>query len=89
MSQTGLLKHPRETTHVGAGGRTIPRHGRANVALIPEGGGIIANIFQVADVTRPLHSVSKITDNEKEVLFMKGSAVVVLCNYYGSPMGLL
>ena len=32
---------------------------------------------QIADVSRPLHSVSKICDGDKEMLFMKGEAGVV------------
>ncbi len=33
--------------------------------------------MEVADVTRPLHSVGQVTDTDKEVLFTKGEAVVV------------
>ncbi len=62
---------------VGAGGDSIKRHGKAEVLLVQENGMEVSNVFQVADVTRPLHSVSQVADTDKEVLFTKGECVVV------------
>ena len=62
---------------VGAGGHSIKRHGKAEVLLVQENGMEVSNVFQVADVTRPLHSVSEVTDTDKEVLFTEGECVVV------------
>ena len=60
----------------------IKNHGQATIELTQEGGPTLTSTVQVADVSRPLHSVSKICDGpcegqEKEMLFMKGEAVVV------------
>ena len=61
----------------------IKNHGQAIIELQQDGGAIMTSAVQVADVSRPLHSVSKICDgpggdeHEKEMLFMKGEAVVV------------
>ena len=62
---------------VGAGGHSIRRHGKAQVVLIPEEGEAMGSVVEVADITRPLHSVGQVADTEKEVLFTKGEAVVV------------
>ena len=62
---------------VGAGGHGIRRHGKAQVVLIPEEGETVGSVTEVADVTRPLHSVGQVADTEKEILFTKGEAVVV------------
>ena len=55
----------------------IKNHGEALVDLEQEDGPTVSSSFQVADVSRPLHSVSKICDNDKEMLFMKDQAVIV------------
>ena len=62
---------------VGAKGDDIDHYGSAQVALELEDGRYIDNTFQVADVCRPLHAVSKITDNAGDMLFKKGCAYVV------------
>ncbi len=62
---------------VAANGDRIKNYGRARVSLIQEGGNKVGGSFQVADVTRPLHSTGKICDENKEVLFTKGVATVV------------
>ena len=62
---------------VAANGDRIKNYGRARVSLIQEGGHKVGGSFQVADVTRPLHSTGKICDENKEVLFTKGEATVV------------
>ena len=50
----------------------------AKVVLDQEDGlPSIAITHQVAEVCRPLHAVSKICDNSKEVLFTKDGATVV------------
>ena len=60
----------------------IKNHGEATIELEQDGGPTMSSTVQVADVSRPLHSVGKICDGpregqEKEMLFMKGEAVVV------------
>jgi hypothetical protein len=68
---------PGSKNFVGAGGHTIKRYGKAEVVLEQENGSEVNNVFQVADVTRPLHSVSQIADTNKEILFTKGECLVV------------
>ena len=60
----------------------INNHGEATIELEQDGGPTMSSTVQVADVSRPLHSVGRICDGpgagqEKEMLFMKGEAVVV------------
>ena len=60
----------------------IKNHGEATIELEQDGGPTMSSTVQVADVSRPLQSVGKICDGpregqEKEMLFMKGEAVVV------------
>ena len=59
----------------------IKHHGEAQVHLVDEKGNVMATTVQVAEVCRPLHSVSKICDGAGEVhhemLFMQDQAVVV------------
>ena len=55
----------------------IKNHGEATIELEQDGGPTMSSTVQVADVSRPLHSVGKICDADKEMLFMKGEAVVV------------
>ena len=62
---------------VGAGGDRIKRHGKAAVQMQQEGFGPINQVLEVADVTRPLHSMSQVADTGKEILFTKGEATVV------------
>ena len=62
---------------VAANGDRIKNYGKAHVSLIQEGGNVVDGSFNVADVTRPLHSTGKICDESKEVLFTKGEATVV------------
>ena len=61
----------------GAGGEGIAHHGTARVRLQQEDGRFIQNDFEVADVCRPLHSVSTICDNEHDFLFTKKCGYVV------------
>ncbi len=66
---------------VGAGGDGIKCHGEATVELLQENGNLVTTDFQVADVVRPLHSVSKICDgvDEKhhELLYTREAGYVV------------
>ena len=62
---------------VGAGGGRIRCYGEAGVELVQKNGKVIQNKVQVADVCRPLHAVSKITDNGHDFLFKKGCAYAV------------
>ena len=68
----------RERNFVGAGGDKIRNFGEARVVLEQDGAlPSVAMTNQVAEVCRPLHAVSKVCDNAKEVLFTKGEAVVI------------
>ena len=62
---------------VGAGGDGITHHGTARVRLQQENGRFIQNDFEVADVCRPLHSVSAVCDNEHDFLFTRKCGYVV------------
>ena len=60
-----------------ASGDGIKNHGKARAKLRTKEGNIIGNVFQVADVCRPLHSVSRICDQGHEMLFTEEEGVVV------------
>ena len=62
---------------VAANGNRMKNYGKAKVTVVQESGSRVGNTFQVTDVTRPLHSTSKICDADHEVLFTKGEATVV------------
>ncbi len=63
---------------VGANNSPIANYGMAMVNLEQKDGDfMLSNLFQVADVCRPLHSVSKVADTDKNVLFTKKAAYVV------------
>ena len=62
---------------VSANNQPIEDYGEAKVDLELEGGTEISNVFQVADVSRPLHSTSTICDADHEMLYTKHEAVVV------------
>ena len=67
---------------ISASGGSIKNHGAASVNLITEEGNVINNIFQVADVCRPLHSVSKTCDQGNDMVFTDTEGIVL-------PKGLL
>ena len=77
---------------ISASGDPIKNHGKANVSLVNEDGTEVDSSFQVADVCRPLHSVSRVRDTDKEVLFTKHGGVVVpagsLSKFLGSVQAL-
>ena len=62
---------------ISASGDGIKNHGKARVKLRTKEGRVIANVFQVADVCRPLHSVSRICDTGHEFLFTETEGIVV------------
>ncbi len=62
---------------VGPKGETIDHWGESKIILEQKDGPNITNTFQVADVVRPLHSISRITDNEHDVIFTKKCGYVV------------
>ena len=69
------------THFVGAGGGTIKKHGTCDTMMEGESGKCACR-WQVADVTRPLHSVSEVTGPEdgpgvQDVLFSNKRCVVV------------
>ena len=76
-----LTKENSVRNFVSASGDGIKNHGRANVKLRTKEGTIIGNVFQVAEVCRPLRSVSKIcggaSESHHEMRIMQDQAVVV------------
>jgi hypothetical protein len=60
---------------VAANGQRIPNMGEVSMRMKGENGNVTST-FQVAPVTRPLHSVSKMCDAGCEVKFTKGSGIV-------------
>ena len=76
-STVEIKKSPECKNFTGAGGDGIKNHGKAEVTLVKEDGGMINNVVQVAEVTRALHSTGLICDTKKEVLFTETEAVVV------------
>ncbi len=70
-------EHGKLRNFVAANNGKIKNFGKANVRMELDTGNEINNTFQVADVSRPLHSVGVIADTKKEVLFTSGEAVVV------------
>ena len=61
---------------VAANGGKIRNHGQSMVKMRTKDGKRIASTFQVADVTRPLYSVSKLCDAGYDVSFKKDEALV-------------
>ncbi len=61
---------------VAANGGRIKNHGQATVRMKTKAGQRVASTFQVADVTRPLYSVSKLCDAGYDVSFTKNEALV-------------
>ena len=61
---------------VAANGATIPNLGEAKVGMKEPGGRSINSIFQVAEVSRPLYSVSRICDEGCGVHFCASHATV-------------
>ncbi len=72
-----VRRSSRTRNFVAANNNPIKNHGEANTVLELESGAEVESLFQVADVSRPLHSVSTICDNKKEMLFTAGCATVV------------
>ena len=62
---------------VGANNSPIKHYVAARVRLELGDDRHIQNEFQVADVCRPLHSISTVTDEGFDVLFRKGEGTVV------------
>ena len=61
----------------GANNSPIEHFGEAVVQLVQEDGTVATSTVQVAEVCRPLHSVSTICDGKKEMLYTDTEAVVV------------
>ncbi len=71
-----------DTHFVGAGGDRIKRHGTCKTKMVDRWGRTILCPWQVADVSRPLHSVSEVAgpedgDGDHDVLFNNKKCVVV------------
>ena len=77
----GITKAERIRNFIDAQNNGIKHHGEAQVHLVDDKGNVMATTVQVAEVCRPLHSVSKICDGagdvHHEMLFMQDQAVVV------------
>ena len=83
--------------YTAAGGKAIPNEGQAAVSVVlPAGNGKVnmgLATFQVAEVSRPLMSVSKICDQGYACLFTKDGAQILDSNQrkvceFGRPNGL-
>jgi len=61
---------------IAANGGKIKNHGQSTVRMKTKAGKRVASTFQVADVTRPLYSVSKLCDAGYDVAFSKTEALV-------------
>jgi hypothetical protein len=66
----------RDAHFVAANGERIRNQGESQLHMLEPGGKTIKSVFQVADVTRALYSVSKICDDGCEVHFTKTEAIV-------------
>jgi hypothetical protein len=62
---------------IGPTGKPIEHHGEALLHLVNETGRIIGSVFQIANVVRPLHSVSKICDEKHEMPLTATESTVV------------
>ena len=62
---------------VGANGSKIENYGKATTMLGTDDNTNIECLWQVADVTRPLHATSGIADSDFEILYTKSEATVV------------
>jgi len=71
------VRKTRTRNFVGPTGKPIEHHGEALVHLVNETGKVIGSTFQIANVVRPLHSVSKICDEKHDMLFTATGATVV------------
>ena len=69
---------------VAANGGKIRNHGQATVRMRTGKGRKLASTFQVADVTRPLYSVSKLCDAGYDVKFSKKRATIM--DEHGQPI---
>ena len=61
----------------GAGGEAIKHWGRASVRMQQDDGKHIGQEVQVMEVTRPLHSISMVCDNEHDVVFTTTEGLVI------------
>ena len=77
----------RARNFISASGDTINNHGEADVSLTNGDDTEVDSSFQVADVCRPLHSVPKVCDTDKEVLFTKHGGVVVPAGTLSRSLG--
>ena len=82
-----VTRTSRTRDFVAANNDPIKNHGECTTTLEQENGTEVQNVFQVAEVSRPLHSVSKICDNQKEMLFMQDQAVVVPAGTFANLLG--
>ena len=72
-----VKKNPNQRGLIGAKGDGIDCYGFANVNLEQADGHMINSNVLVADVCRPLHSISKVCDNNHDMIFTKKGGVVV------------
>jgi len=62
---------------VAADGSPMTNYGEAFVTTMGEEGGECNTVWNVTDVTRPLHAACKIADQDNEILIMANKSVVV------------
>ena len=70
-------KNKEARNFIGASNEPIKNYGVSKVNLEQGDGPTIGSSFQVADVCRPLRSISKVCDNEHDVIFTKHVGIVV------------
>ncbi len=61
----------------GANNSRTNHHGEAVIHVVQEDGMVATSTVQVAEVCRPLHSVSTICDGKKEMLYTDEESAVV------------
>ena len=73
----------------GAGGEPTKHWGRASVRMQQEDGKHISQEVQDMEVTRPLHSISTVCDNEHDVVFTKTEGLVLLAGLLDEVLSLV
>ena len=59
-----------------ADGTKLPNHGEKNIVAITDEGRSVAMKYQVADITKPLCSVGKVTDSNNLVCFNREGGII-------------
>ena len=59
-----------------ANGEPLPNLGEKLVESVDKDGNQLATKYQIAEVTRPLNSISEICDNNSRVVFARGGGFI-------------